>query len=451
MHRPEVPIRKNNARIKTKKTMHPFIKLSEDIKAKIDERLKSSEFSDFLKKANDADENETGTFEVIISTDDLDRQGESVDQNGIDLTYYRMNPVVLWAHDYSSLPIGTCTDIRIEGGKTIAKGKFASMAANPFAQQVRKLYDEGIVRATSVGFIPLEYDAKNRDLITKSELLEFSFVPVPANPHALSLARLNALKIDMGMLAMKGLDFDKIIREAEVKGAQPGARCEMDDGTPGVLAKDPKDPDGALVCVPKEQKSEEGSMVEAAISDYREKMSDEHARHAGMHSRHLDEFAESMAKGMVDDSIDVAKVMKAHKDLKEKVELENQTHSKRSAKHSEKLIKAFDTGEDVGGNPTADGQKAVTVKEGDDTLSEGHMEKVKKALEHIKNAAAALGDITSPERGDNDEDDHKAADESLASKDLNVFLAGRDILKEINTMTADVLKDFNIAIRQRKS
>lgn len=68
----------------------------------------------------------------------------------------------------------------------IVEGVFAGTEK---AQVVRQLYDEGIMKTVSVGFIPRERDAKNSKIITKAELLELSFVPVPANPNALSLQK----------------------------------------------------------------------------------------------------------------------------------------------------------------------------------------------------------------------------------------------------------------------
>jgi hypothetical protein len=92
----------------------------------------------------------------------------------------------------------------------VAKGRFAPADANPFAQQVRKLYDLKILRTTSVGFIVKETEG-NR--ITKSELLEFSFVPVPANPYALSMRQVSEMAIDTAMLCAKGIDL-KVKEEA---------------------------------------------------------------------------------------------------------------------------------------------------------------------------------------------------------------------------------------------
>lgn len=177
-------------------------KMSAEIAAEIAAFVASDETKSFITKTKEATPEDSGTFEVIISTADTDRQGEIVDQNGWDLTNYKVNPVVLFGHDYYSLPIGICDEITLDGGKLIAKGRFAPMEANPFAQQVRKLYDLKIMRATSVGFIVKE---SLGNVITKAELLEFSFVPVPANPYALSMRQVQELGLDLSMLNTKGL------------------------------------------------------------------------------------------------------------------------------------------------------------------------------------------------------------------------------------------------------
>lgn len=177
-------------------------KLTEEIKKELKDRLSSPDFQEVLEKIKSS--GDSGTFEVVVSTNEMDRQGEIIDQNGWELDFYRMNPIVLWAHDYNSLPIGVCDEIFVKDGKLIARGRFAPEEANPFAQQVRKLYDMKIVRATSVGLIPKEV---HDGVITKAELLEFSFVPVPANPFALSLKEIEKANLNVSMLKMKGLNI----------------------------------------------------------------------------------------------------------------------------------------------------------------------------------------------------------------------------------------------------
>ena len=224
-------------------------KFSEEAKATLVAALSTTEMAAFVAKTKASDD--SGRFRVVISTADLDRQGEIVDQNGWDLNNYQQNPVVLWGHDYYALPIGVCDKIGMEdigNGRRglVAEGKFAPMDANPFAQQVRKLYDAGIVRTTSVGFIVGEMQGNT---VTKAELLEFSFVPVPANPYALSLSQVKELGLDTAMLAMKGLKI-----EEKAEPPKEGDTCTLDGGEEGVMQSDGN---GALVCMPKPKSAEQ--------------------------------------------------------------------------------------------------------------------------------------------------------------------------------------------------
>lgn len=195
-----------------------LLKLTEEKKAELVTKLADIAIQKLFTDTKDASETDSGRFKFIISTNNVDRQGESVDQLGWDLAFYKMNPVVLWAHDYSALPIGVTTEIGLQDGKLVAEGKFAPADANPFAQQVRKLYDLGMVCASSVGFIPKEFDQKQSGVIAKAELLEFSLVPVPANPYAVSMRTIKELSLDVGFLKTKGIEIvEKSEETAEEK------------------------------------------------------------------------------------------------------------------------------------------------------------------------------------------------------------------------------------------
>jgi len=153
----------------------------------------AQELIESTTKAADAD---TGSFRVVITTEDLDRYNEVIKMEGWELNHYRSNPVVLWGHDHSRI-IGVATDIRIENNQMIAEGKFAPTEEG---QEKRKLYEQGFLKATSVGFIEKEREG---NIVTKAELIEFSFVSVPANPYALSLALEHERSIDE--LVTKGI------------------------------------------------------------------------------------------------------------------------------------------------------------------------------------------------------------------------------------------------------
>lgn len=125
------------------------------------------------------------TYKVLASTSAIDRQGDSIDQKGWDITNFKLNPVMPWAHDYSALPVAKAltTEVTVRGLE--ATFEFAPAEGNPMAQQVKVLYDLGYLNAVSVGFIPKE---RKGNVISKAELLEISFVPVPANQEALRLS-----------------------------------------------------------------------------------------------------------------------------------------------------------------------------------------------------------------------------------------------------------------------
>jgi len=121
----------------------------------------------------------------IISTGKVDRDNDVVSVAGWNLTNYLKNPVVLWAHDYDSLPLARAVDVRIEGANLVATAEFAD---HEMANTVLRLIDGGFLRATSVGFRPESFtpNSERRGIDFKTqELLEFSIVPVPSNPDAL--------------------------------------------------------------------------------------------------------------------------------------------------------------------------------------------------------------------------------------------------------------------------
>ena len=131
------------------------------------------------------------TLTAYVSTATIDRSNEILDPNGVDLTNYKKNPVVLWAHNYEMPPIGKALWVKRDGEGVLSKVKFAS---TEFAQEIFQLYKEGFLKAFSVGFIPKTHEDKmnksgdNIRTFTKWEMLEYSAVPVPANPDAIALA-----------------------------------------------------------------------------------------------------------------------------------------------------------------------------------------------------------------------------------------------------------------------
>lgn len=124
-----------------------------------------------------------------ISTAAVDRDNDTIDPKGWDLSSYMKNPVVLWAHDYSQPPVGKAVNIKSTASGLQADVEFLPQGVSSFADMIHDMCKGGFLNATSVGFRGMEYDeAKDRRGydFKKQELLEFSIVPVPCNPEALA-------------------------------------------------------------------------------------------------------------------------------------------------------------------------------------------------------------------------------------------------------------------------
>lgn len=155
---------------------------------KLDEALEK-ELSELLAKKEvqeiKIEDNESNKFRVVVTTEWVDRDWEILRADGINFEAYMKNPVVLVDHRYTIDSIVWKTlSITQENWQTIAEGIFADTEN---AKIVKELYNGWFVKTVSIGFIPKARNQDDKLIIEKSEMLEFSFVAVPANPEALSL------------------------------------------------------------------------------------------------------------------------------------------------------------------------------------------------------------------------------------------------------------------------
>lgn len=139
------------------------------------------------EEGHDEDEDECMSF--ILSTATADRENDVVSQQGWRLDSYQRNPVMLWAHDYRQLPVGRPGMVGVDGDRLVARSvTFPKRDSYEFGWTVGELYRKGFLHAVSVGFRPGKFnfnaDRGGTDFL-EQELLEFSAVPVPANPEAL--------------------------------------------------------------------------------------------------------------------------------------------------------------------------------------------------------------------------------------------------------------------------
>jgi HK97 family phage prohead protease len=152
--------------------------------------------NDVYYKQFDLDGETKSTIRFIASTESEDGDGDVVRAEGWDLRRYKRNPIVLYGHNHM-LPIGVSQKISVENKSLVADIKLADEGTSEFIDTVRKLIDQKILRAVSVGFRATAAPVIRRDKdggfqgfeFNGTELLENSIVAVPSNPEALSAAK----------------------------------------------------------------------------------------------------------------------------------------------------------------------------------------------------------------------------------------------------------------------
>lgn len=152
----------------------------------------------------------------VASTETPDRYDDVVDQATWKLDNYRANPVMPTDHCYE------VENLVCNGDAAVVDGKLTvvpmNWSAKVYAQEVKADVDAGIIRAVSVGFLPGRavqrralppehrwFDAESWGYVYYDcELLEISFVVVPANCEALATDGLE--------MAAKSFDIDTLVK-----------------------------------------------------------------------------------------------------------------------------------------------------------------------------------------------------------------------------------------------
>ena len=132
---------------------------------------------------------------MVIAANELSRNGDDLNLRGISFKDYRKNPVVLWAHDsYSGIPIAKTLKIgHDDQGRIVADFEFNS--DDEFASRVENAWNGGFIRGASIRYMPTKVvEVRNeageveRFRVDKSDLLEWSLVPIPADPDSVRAA-----------------------------------------------------------------------------------------------------------------------------------------------------------------------------------------------------------------------------------------------------------------------
>ena len=163
----------------------------------------------------------------MISTITPDREGDVVVPEGGNFANFMKSPVLMWAHGgtdgYASVPIGSVTALEVMPGHGV-KAEWKWLEGDPFADRIKNAWQQGVVRASSIGFKPLTYqkNGMGNDIQTW-ELLELSLCAIPMNPEA--VRSLKALGLMDGTEVLRMADnkeeLDAVEQDEESEGPQP--------------------------------------------------------------------------------------------------------------------------------------------------------------------------------------------------------------------------------------
>ena len=196
-----------------------------------------------------------------LVTPALDGHGTRFDPMGGDLSEHRKNPVWLWGHGSTRNALGDPPDPRWVIGRVVDYDQRAESLdvlvefdTEPFADLVFQKIAKGLLRACSVGAIPIktedvEEDGRKVPTFTRWTLKEGSSVIIGSNPEALTLSR------EAAECMLRALDVET--REApDPTDLQPtgnGVVEVIDDAknTPAGVTEDaPSSPDVAATPAP---------------------------------------------------------------------------------------------------------------------------------------------------------------------------------------------------------
>lgn len=134
--------------------------------------------------------------EFVISTEAIDSYDTVFKIDGWDLDRYIKNPIVAYGHrtwsDDPNMIIGT-SSVFVENDQLIGRVRFEEADVNPTADTIWKKVQAGTLRMASIGANVKEWrygDAEKGEnpgviYFTRTELYEWSIVPLGSNPDAL--------------------------------------------------------------------------------------------------------------------------------------------------------------------------------------------------------------------------------------------------------------------------
>lgn len=162
-------------------------------KAKAAEMVDKKVEVQISRKALSIDEKKhTAVF--VMSTENIDRHGDIVDQESMILDYFNTNPAFFFQHRSDDFPLGKWLRVWKEAdpenpGKMrhVGEAEFA-VDVDPDIERAWKHVVRGDLNMVSIGFIPhrVDYDeVRDAFILLDCELLECSLVGIGSNRQAL--------------------------------------------------------------------------------------------------------------------------------------------------------------------------------------------------------------------------------------------------------------------------
>lgn len=187
-----------------------------------------------------------GKLRIIASDETIDRSGESIPFESWDLTNFLRSPRLLIDHDYSVKSIvGKAENVQLDADLRALTFEPVFHDITLVARETKEMVEQGFLDTVSVGFSRSGPEEEN----IKNELMEVSFVAVPANPnaHVLSVKDISADEVK----AVEEFIGEKM--PAEAAKAEVGDFCTLEDGAEGEMVLDE---DGELICMGKKKEDE---------------------------------------------------------------------------------------------------------------------------------------------------------------------------------------------------
>jgi HK97 family phage prohead protease len=130
---------------------------------------------------------------VIVSNETPNDQGSIVLNSSIDTSRFKLNPVMLYNHDWET-PIGRWENLTFDGRNWTAEPVFSNIDS---VREYKTLWEEGNLKAASIGgaviyktdkMDNIVMDENGNRTVTKFTLYEISLVPIPSNKDAVTLS-----------------------------------------------------------------------------------------------------------------------------------------------------------------------------------------------------------------------------------------------------------------------